>query len=283
MTHQLRTRHFPKNLFALLTVFLALFPLTACGTGGATQDSRTAQPGIPAAQRGGKTEVIIIGMIHGGHRTARNYPLSRIETVVRAIAPDLVLTEIPPDRIDAALQSWRDTGRVTEQRTRAFPEYTDVIIPLQAELGFAMKGTAAWTPEIAASRRAKLQTIEADPDRADQWAAWQVSQAQFRATLDGRGSDPLYIHTTEYDVAVEARYQPYIRYFDPEIGAGGWEAINRGHWANIAAELDAVSGQGKRVLITYGGFHKYWILRQLAERDDVIVTPARDYFLLAPS
>lgn len=269
----------PGQIFALIVSAFAAIMLTGCQLDSVAQNSQNAPSGIPADQRGGKTEVIVLGMIHSGHRTSSDYPLSRIEAVVREISPDLVLTEIPPSRIDEALQSYRDTGKVTEQRTRAFPEYTDVIIPLQTELGYAMKGTAAWTPDIAGSRRKIFQSIENDPARAEQWQEWQDAQAAFRNALDGSGDDPLTIHTAQYDAVVEARYQPHIRYFDADIGAGGWEAINRAHWANIAAELDAVSSQGKRVLITYGGFHKYWILRELAKRDDVIITEARPYFM----
>lgn len=272
-----------KIVTALLTGLIAITALAACQNEGSAKDLQKDRPlkpatGIPADQRNGKTEVIVLGMIHGGHRNSKTYPLSRIENVVRTIAPDLILTEIPPGRIDAAISSYRETGKVTEPRTRAFPEYTDVIIPLQAELGYAMKGTAAWTQAMASSRRQTLNSIKNDPARAHQWQIWQDAQAAFRNVLDGRGTDPLYIHTAAYDAAVEARYQPHIRYFDKDIGAGGWQPINRAHWANMAAELDAVSGQGQRVLITYGGFHKYWILRVLAQRDDVIITQALPFF-----
>ncbi|MEM1133264.1 MAG: hypothetical protein AAGH53_10025 [Pseudomonadota bacterium] len=272
------TRRISPNPVHILSALLALFLFTACQANNTAQSSDTQATGIPADQRNGKTEVIVMGLIHGGHRTSKDYPLSRIDAAVRVIDPDIILTEIPPDRIDAALTSYSETGAVTEQRTRAFPEYTDAIIPLQAELGYAIKGTAGWTPQIAATRRRILQSIENDPARADEWRQWQQAQATFRETLDGRGSDPLFIHTAEYDAAVETRYRPYIEYFGSDLGDTGWEAINAAHWRNIAAELDAISGQSKRVLITYGGFHKYQILRRLAERDDVIITNARPFF-----
>ncbi len=274
--------HYPvriKNIATILTSMFFAAVLVSCQAAGKTEQSvPSAKLGLSKAERGERTEVTVIGMIHSGHRTSNKYPLSLIKTVVRNIKPDIILTEIPPSRTAAALSSYKDTGKVTEQRTRAFPEYTDAIIPLQQELGYVIKGTAAWTPDIASTRRTALNRIRDNPARADQWQAWQKAQNTFRNTLNGRGDDPFFIHSKAYDQAVEARYQPYMQYFETDIGKGGWQSINRAHWANIAAELDAVKGEGKRVLITYGGFHKYWFLRELEKRSDVALTPALPYF-----
>lgn len=278
-----------KNLAILLISLIFGATLSACQAAGQAEQSTPTNgaassitaKALTKAERGDRTEVTIIGMIHGGHRTSNTYPLSLVETIVRNVNPDIILTEIPPERTAAALSSYKETGKVTEQRTRAFPEYTDVIIPLQQELGYTIKGTAAWTSDIASTRRAALSRIRNNPARADEWQAWQASQRIFRNTLNGRGDDPLYIHSNAYDEAVEARYAPYMQYFEADIGKGGWQSINRAHWANIASELDAVKGQGKRVLITYGGFHKYWFLRELEKREDVVITPALPYFQAA--
>ncbi|WOE76060.1 hypothetical protein [Alterisphingorhabdus coralli] len=263
------------RLFAALIISLTI---SACQAEPNGHTSSQASPGVPADKRDGKTEVIVMGMLHSGHLSSRTYPLSRIETAIRTIKPDTVLTEIPPDRIDAALASYRETGMVTEKRTRAFPEYTEVIIPLQAEMGFTVKGTAGWTPEIASNRRSMLAAIESDPERYNQWRQWEKAQQSFRESVKQRGSGPEYIHSPEYDAAIAARFAPYVRYFDTDLGTGGWEAINKAHWHNIASELNAVSGEEQRVLITYGAFHKYQILRRLGERDDVIVTDALLFF-----
>lgn len=266
--------------FASLGIALSL---SACQPAETASPSRSAESaGLTKAERGNKTEVTVLGTIHGGHNTSATYSLGRFEAVLRDIAPDVILTEIPPSRVDAAIASFKNTGQVTERRTRVFPEYVDVIIPLQQELGYAIKGTAAWTPDIAEDRRKALAALAKAPSRGEQWREWQDAKATFSKTLNGRGNDALYIHSEEYDRAVEARYQPYMQYFERDLGAGGWQTINKAHWANIAQELDALTGQGKRVLITFGGFHKYWILRELQKRDDVVLTPARPYFQRNP-
>ena len=52
-------------------------------------------------------------MIHGDHRTSETYDLDEVTRIVRAVDPDYVLAEIPPDRLAAALESYRATGVVS--------------------------------------------------------------------------------------------------------------------------------------------------------------------------
>ena len=65
--------------------------------------------------------------------------------------------------------------------------------------------------------------------------------------------------------------ETYDRYFHHDLGLGGWTNINAAHYANIARALDAHRGEGKRFLVTFGAWHKYWFLEQIQERNDVIV------------
>ena len=56
----------------------------------------------PLAPPPREPEVLVLGMIHGGHRTSEAYGLPVIQEIVRRVDPDYVLCEIPPDRIEAA-------------------------------------------------------------------------------------------------------------------------------------------------------------------------------------
>jgi len=259
---------------------LALIALAGCSPDADAGTKAAAAPEEPA---NGRTEVFVMGMVHGSHRTSPTYPLGRIRAVVEAIDPDIILTELPTDRYQQALDGFRRTGKVTEARAQAFPEYTDVIIPMTKTHAFEVLGVARWTKAEADGRKAKLAAIERDPARRQQWQAWEASQKAFTDALDGRSSDPLFIHTPEYDRLVEARYAPHERYFDADLGSGGWDATNKAHWANISAALDRIKGQHKRVLITFGAFHKYRILRELKQRKDVVVRDIRPYFVRNPA
>ena len=224
-----------------------------------------------------KTEVVVMGMIHSGHRTSHRYSLDVVRRMILAIHPDDVCAEIPPNRFARAMREWRTQGRIDEPRVRRFPEYADVLFPLTDTEHFTIIPCAGWTAEMSDYRKAQLDRIAQDPDRAGQWAEHEAALAQFERDLtamDGR-DNPRVIHSRAYDAAVERAYGgPYNRYFNNDLDDGGWDNINAKHYALITKHLDAIRGQGRRVLITFGAGHKYWLLKHLAQRDDVVLLDA---------
>ena len=268
------TKLSPNKIHSFWALCIAAL-ITACSPAADNQKTLALETNDRAD---GKTEVIVLGMIHGGHRTSDKYSLERLRTIVRDIEPDVILTEIPPDRVDEAIASFKRTGEVTEERTRAFPEYTDVIIPLQNELGFWLVGTAGWTREIADKRAAVLDAIAKDPVRKEQWDAHLKAREEFEETAKGRSDDPLFIHSDAFDELVQKSYQPYMKYFEADLGPSGWAGINGAHMENISKALDSIESRGKRVLITYGSAHKYWILRELSKRSDVVILDPIPFF-----
>lgn len=241
--------------------------LLACSESAPSQES-----GLP------KTRVYVMGVIHSQHLRSEVYSLEVLEAAIRKAAPDVVITEIPPDRIEQATSSFRETGAIDEPRTQVFPEYTDVVFPLSRELGFEIVAGAGWTQAIARNRAAALDRIQNDPARAKQWAEHRAAFRQFLQDLAGRGRDPLFIHMPEYDRLVEQGRTPYQNHFDADLGAGGWTQINRAHTDLINAQLDQISGRGQTALITFGAAHKYKILESLEGRDDIELLDTRALF-----
>ena len=76
-----------------------------------------------------KNEVIVMGMIHRGHRTNPNYDIDIVKQLIREINPDYILTEIPPDRYPIARKEFDEKDTITEPRVRVFPEYVDAVFP----------------------------------------------------------------------------------------------------------------------------------------------------------
>lgn len=221
-----------------------------------------------------KTEVVVLGMIHGGHRTSETYGLPQLEAILRAAEPDVVLTEIPPDRLAQAASEFAETGEITEPRVRVFPEYVDVLFPLQAELGFEIVPCAAWTRPMAVERSRRLRAFaasrpgqSAESDAGFDW----IGAMHRREGLDG---DPRGIHTDRYDEIVEIGTIPYDVHFNDDLGKGGWTNINDGHWGLCARALSDLRGEGKRVVITFGAWHKARLRAGLAERADCVEVDA---------
>ena len=214
----------------------------------------------------------MLGMIHDQHRTSTRYSTGVLRALFTAIRPDVVLTEIPPNRFEAASDEFRRTGAITEPRVMRFPEYVDVLFPLTRELAFTIIPTAGWTSPMDQFRKAAMKRIEADPARRGDWAAYEAANHRADSLGALRGSDdPRFINSDAYDALQVAAHEPYNRLFNAELGPGGWDNINTTHYGKIARALDAHAGLGKRFLITYGAGHKEWFMRELRKRRDIVL------------
>ena len=218
-----------------------------------------------------KNEVLVLGAIHSGHLRDSVYNVEYLEKLIVEINPDYILTEIPPNLFDEAIEGFRRDDTISEPRTMRFPEYVDVVFPLTKTMDFEIIPTAGWTRIMANERRDKLRAIRQDPTRADDWKEYvegnRLSDSLYKAT--GKVNDPYFIHTDEYDRIQDIGLQPYNRLFNEELGLGGWDNINIAHYWNIEKALEKHRYEGKRILITYGAGHKGWFLRELRKRDDI--------------
>lgn len=243
------------------------------------------KPQVPVEAAVGKhgrpgqpNEVVIMGMIHGEHLTSKRYGLKTIAKLLHKINPDVVLVEIPPNRFEVADQQFKKTGKITEERVEVFPEYIDVMFPLRKEIGYQIVPTAGWTEAMNTYRSAAMKRISSDPARAKEWAAYQEASQRSEAAVKQGGAedDPAWIHTDAYDQALDIELSAY-NHFDPELGRGGWDTINKAHYGNIERWLDQHKNQGKRVLITYGSAHKGWFTRHLRQRTDIKLLSTQDF------
>jgi hypothetical protein len=220
----------------------------------------------------GKTEVILIGTIHGEHRTSERFSTDVLRRLLVAIRPEIVLTEIPPNRFARAMHEFQTTGTISEPRVLRFPEYVDVLFPLTREYPFSIVPAAGWTRPMDAYRSAALARIRADSSRRAEWNEYSRATAIADSIVKARGADdPYFVNSAAYDSLQTAAHEPYNRLFNAELGPGGWDNINRSHFRLIANALDAVRGQGRRIVITYGAGHREWFMRALRKRDDVTV------------
>ncbi len=54
-----------------------------------------------------KNEVLVLGTIHSGHLTDSVYNVEYLTKLIKQIKPDIILTEIPPDRFDEAMREFK--------------------------------------------------------------------------------------------------------------------------------------------------------------------------------
>ncbi len=260
---------------AVLILALSCLPvLSACNEEDLAESSSAteAQP---------VTEVLVLGMIHGGHRDSALWGLDQLRETIRRIRPDVVCAEIPPDRWPAVWREYTEEGTISDSRVLRFPEYTDVLLPLKQEMGFEVEGCAAWTQGMSDARRQKLQDLETLPELADLNAEFQRREKEVEARHAAEPiaeDDPRIIHSTAYDERTRESLAAYDELLNEYLGPGGWTNINRSHWLLIEEALGR--HQGQRVLITFGAGHKYWFLDRLRERADVRLSDVGPYLAL---
>ncbi len=216
------------------------------------------------------TEVAVMGMIHGSHRTSETWGLKEVEAAIRKYKPDVIFAEIPPDRWERAWKDWSERRVIEEPRIKRFPEYTDVLLPLKSELDFAVEPCAAWTKEMSDLRNARIKEFQENPKYAGQNSAYEHDEKIIEAEHAANpisDEDPLVIHSDLYDQRIREELEPYEKYLNDFIGPGGWTNINDAHLQLIEDAL--LRHQGQRILITFGAGHKYKFLERLAQRSDI--------------
>ena len=214
-------------------------------------------------------EVFVLGTIHGDHVESEPYSLDRLEGIVRAINPQLVICEIPPDRFRTAWDEYVREGEVSEPRIALYPEFCKVLFPMALEGRLRLRPASAWTADMAEQRSARLAqwkvTRPADSRLVDDARA----RAERQLDLEGLAGDPVGIHCARYDELVAEGMAPYESFFGRDLGRGGWQQINEAHYQLISEELDRVRGDGIRVLVVFGAWHKYRLRELIGERKDV--------------
>jgi len=266
-----------RRAFACFVV--SMVGLVSVGSASFAQESDS--PSNKAVEN--PNSVIVMGMIHSKHRQKGPFDLDHLKDLIRKVQPDYVLTEIPPDRLEEATRQFKETGKITESRVRVFPEYTDALFPLTKEMDFEIIPCAAWTTEMNDSRRATLAKLrQTHAKQTAEMNAAQQNAGRNIATL-GDPNDPVTIHTQQYDDFVKIGMGPYDRHFNDLIGDGGWENINKAHYGLIEKALNKHSGEGKRVLITFGSWHKYYIKEQLRKRSDIKLVSMSEFLKNQPA
>lgn len=224
------------------------------------------------------TEVAVMGMIHSAHETSELWGLDQVEQTIRNFRPDVVCAEIAPDRWERIERDLRERDAIADPRVLRFPEYTGVILRLSISMGFTVAPCAGWTLEMSDLRNTRIAAFEREP----RWAASRDEYARRLAALrdsnDNRPSasdDPAYIHSAAYDRRQKEELVLYDEYQNDMIGPGGWTNINVEHYRNV--DLTIQRHHGARILVTFGGGHKYWLLERLRERDDITLLDLRDF------
>lgn len=220
-----------------------------------------------------KNEVIVLGTIHSQHLTNPDYGLKELKAIIKNVNPDIVLAEMPPERFKLAKTQFEETGKITESRILQYPEFSEVIFPLQKAINFQLFPVSAWTEKMANERERKLTEISQDPKRQDDWETYLDAREETGRLFDkeNKGFNPVWIHSSEFDTILNIELAVLDELFNDDLGAGGWTNINEAHYRLIDDQLTFFQNKNKRILIMFGAGHKGWLIHKLKKRTDINV------------
>jgi YVTN family beta-propeller protein len=226
---------------------------------------------------GDGTEVAVMGMIHSGHPTSDVWGLPEVEETIRRFEPDVLCAEIAPDRWETIDRDLRERDVIEDPRVLRFPEYTDLILRLSVTMGFAIEPCAGWSLEMSDLRVSRIAEFERDARWAGPREEYARRLAELQATYAplANPDDPAWIHSDGYDERQKGELALYDEYQNDLIGPGGWTNINVEHYREVDRTIR--EHRGARILVTFGGGHKYWLLERLRERDDITLLELADF------
>jgi YVTN family beta-propeller protein len=218
---------------------------------------------------GDGTVVSVMGMIHSGHTTSDVWGLDEVEATIRNFRPDVICTEIAPDRWDRIDRDLRERDAIEDPRVLRFPEYTDLILRLSLSMDFEIEPCAGWSIEMSDLRETRIADFESESAWSGPRRDYARRLAALQASRDAVANeeDPAWIHSDGYDEREKGELALYDEYQNDMIGPGGWTNINVEHYRNIDRTIR--DHRGARILVTFGGGHKYWFLERLRERADI--------------
>ena len=224
------------------------------------------------SEDGPATEVAVMGMIHGTHRTSASWGIDEVMQTIENFRPDIICAEIAPDRWARIERDLGARGVIEDPRVLRFPEYADdgAILRRMSQLGYRVEPCAGWSSEMSDSRNATIASFDELPLFEQVRGRYRAAVASVRATLgepSRPADDPRYIHSPEADDRQKAELALYDEYQNDLIGPGGWTNLNVAHYRLIDAVIR--ENPGARILVTFGAGHKYWFLERLRIREDI--------------
>ncbi len=223
-----------------------------------------------------KTEVAVLGVIHGSHLRSKAYSVDHVVEIVRRFRPESVFVEIPPARFAEILavvdrKGFRTRAADVKDTTwiRAFPELYRGILPLRHEMKFEVVPVSGWSPEVNADRRSFWSGAGKSAEQMQRHAIYSRVSREFAAIRKREGGieNAAFYNSRHYADLRQLERTLWSASFDHGLGRGGEVAINRAHFGHIDKALK--TRRGRRILIVYGAAHRYWFLKELEARSDV--------------
>ena len=209
-----------------------------------------------------QTTVIVLDTLHQMHAVVAAYDNAALKHAIEELKPDVLCVELQPDDL------------ITRPAEKTKQEYPAIIYPLidhHHYRVYAMEPAEPLYSAILAPYRGNTEAFDThEPARAEAFDKYSES---LYAVLQAHWTSPAAANDEATDTAFRAKHVLQEALMGPAERAG-WEAWNE-HFLEVVQHA-ARENRGRRILVTVGAEHGYWLRAHLRNLADVTLldTPA---------
>ncbi|NOY93462.1 MAG: hypothetical protein GXP55_19945 [Deltaproteobacteria bacterium] len=228
--------------------------LSGCGWGSSTHGSVARVPD--------RTEVVFLPMLHGAHRGASGYSFGYLREILREIAPDVVLVEVPPSimaRVEAASDAHESGAPMNDPWLTRWPEIFEVLLPMRRRLHYQVVPVSGLSADARRDFRAYFEAHPLGPDVGYYRRALRAVRVM-REDDDPR-EEPAYALSPAYRRLVGWPRQALSTAAEDELGEAGPRRLVHAHLEKMREAIAAHPGE--RIVVAFDAADAWYLVPRL--------------------
>ena len=207
-----------------------------------------------------KAEVFVLSTLHQFHGESKFYSFEKLAEIVKKFNPDIIAVELTP----------KDLETRKEQKTKQ--EYQKSIFPIAEKYKLVPLEPAEpkFSELLNFVRDASKELNEKSPEKAEAFSVYSNALYDY---LFKKWDSPLSVNSGETDALFEVKHKFQEALFG-EKEVKGWEGWNQ-HFLDVILQT-AKENPGKKILVTVGVEHGYWLRKHLKESGAVKLLKPED-------
>ena len=207
-----------------------------------------------------KSEIFVLSTLHQYHATSKYYSFETLSRIIESLHPDILAVELTP----------ADLASRKEQKTKQ--EYQKSIFPLIDKHKYLTVALEPSEPDftrlVSLIRESDKDLSERSPGKADAFSKYVDTLYDY---LFKTWDSPLSVNSKCTDALFEVKHNYQNSIYD-DRQTKGWEGWNT-HFLETIRET-AQKYKGKRIVVTVGAEHAYWLRGKLrADRSVRLLEP----------
>jgi len=251
-----------------LTLLLVGLLFSGCGWGASTHGSTARVPD--------RTEVVFLPTLHGAHRGASGYSFGYLREILREIAPDVVLLEVPPGimaRVEAASDAHEAGAPMDDPWLTRRPEIFKVLLPMRRRLHYEVVPVSGLSADARRDFRAYFEAHPLGPDVGYYRRALRAVRVMRRD--DDPREEPAYALSPAYRRLSGWPRQALSTAAEEALGEAGPRRLAHAHFEKMREAIAAHPGE--RILVAFDAADAWYLVPRLRRLPDVTYIDARAF------